>query len=194
MNLILNMLEWTQRTFEPMGSIGLFILAFMESSFFPIPPDLFLIAFSIAEPSYALYFAFICSLGSVMGGVFGYGIGMVGKKAILEKFFSAKKIIKVHKLYSKYGFWAVFIGGFTPIPYKLFTISAGAFFINFKKFILASTIGRSLRFFSEAILIMLYGETMLDFIRNNFNIATIIFVSVLLIILFVHKKYKKSQL
>lgn len=194
MNLIDFLLDWTHRTFEPLGSLGLFLVSFMEASFFPVPPDLLLIALSLADPSNALLFASIVVIGSVLGAAFGYLIGRIGEKAILERFVSPKKIIKVHKLYSKYDFWAVVIGGFTPLPFKVFTVSAGVFFIDFRKFVLACFIGRSLRFFSEAVLLMFYGEAIVDFLRTNFNILTVLFTLFLLLVFFLYKMSKRSKL
>lgn len=186
-------ISWTKSTFEPLGPLGLFILAFMESSFFPVPPDILLIILCVAEPEKALLFALICTLGSVIGGMFGYSIGYIGKETLLTKFFSGKKIAKVHRLFNKYEAWAVTIAAFTPIPYKVFTIAAGVFYVNFKKFVIASTIGRGLRFFTIATLIMFFGETITDIIQKYFNWVTIIIVIAAFLIYIIYMKYIKKK-
>lgn len=193
LNDVLNIsMNWTQKTLQPLGAPGLFILAFIESSFFPIPPDILLIFLSLAEPSKALFYAFICTAGSVLGGLFGYLIGYVGEKAILERFFDHKKIERIHNLYNKYEGWAVFIAGLTPIPYKLATISGGVFYINIKKFIIASVLSRGLRYFTISILIMIYGQKILDLLRNYFDMISIAAVIIAIMAFLIYKKLKKS--
>lgn len=188
-----SIITWTKNTFEPLGSLGLFILAFMESSFFPIPPDILLIVLCVAEPEKALFFAAICTLGSVIGGMLGYLIGYLGKETILTKFFSERKIAKVHRLFNKYEAWAITIAAFTPLPYKVFTIAAGVFYIDFKKFVIASAIGRGMRFFIIAIMIMFFGETIISIIEQYFNWVSILVVLIAVIIYFVYMKYFKKK-
>ncbi len=190
---ISSIISWTKNTFEPLGSLGLFILAFMESSFFPVPPDVLLLVLCVAEPEKALFFALVCTLGSVLGGMLGYLIGYIGKETILDRFFPKRKIRKVHNLFNKYEAWAVMIAGFTPIPYKVFTIAAGVFYVNFKKFVLASIIGRGARFFLEALLIMFFGKAIIHFIEDHFGWLTLIIAIGLLVIYVVYKKYIKKS-
>jgi membrane protein YqaA with SNARE-associated domain len=185
-------IEWTNRTFGALGSFGLFLVAFMESSFFPVPPDLLLIALALAEPDKALWFALIATIGSVLGGMFGYLIGYIGEHAVLSKMFSKAKIEKVHRLFNKYEFGAIFFAGFTPIPYKVFTISAGVFYINFKKFVLASFLSRGSRFFAEAIIVILIGQKMLDFFDKNFNLITIVVGILVIVGIYIYKKLKRT--
>lgn len=193
MGLFNGLVEWTNDVFGRLGSFGLFALAFMESSFFPIPPDVLLIAFSLAEPNKALWFALICTIGSVLGGMFGYLIGYIGEMAVLEKLVAKEKIEKVHRLFNKYEAWAILIAAFTPIPYKVFTIAAGVFYINFRVFVLTSIVGRGARFFLEAVLIMLYGAEIAGFIDRNFN-GTTILVTVILVILYIaYRRFKKKK-
>jgi len=193
MSLIAQLTDWTQRTFQPLGVTGLFLLAFIEASFFPIPPDILLVVFILASPANWAWFALICTLGSVLGGMFGYGIGYVGERVILERFFSHSKIEKVHKLFDRFGAWAVFISGFTPIPYKLFTVAAGVFYIDLKKFILASFLGRGLRYFLLAFLVAKYGNVIMDTIVQ-YEIPIII-VSLLLLFagFFLYRNHKKKK-
>lgn len=184
MHLINDIMEWMSATLAPLGAWGLFILAFTESSFNPIFVELLLFPLCLANPELSLWFALVATVGSVLGGAFGYGIGLFGKAAILDRFFSKKKIEKVHKMYDEHGSLSVFLGAFTPLPYKIFTISAGVFYISFPRFIVASIFGRGIRFFLEAFLIMMYGHTIIDFIDAYFNWISVA-VGVLLVLSYV---------
>lgn len=192
MGFFYSLTEWTENVLGPLGAWGLFILAFVESSFFPIPPDILLIILTMAKPELGLFYAAVCTLGSVLGGLFGYLIGYVGEHAVLEKFVSKNKIVRVHNLFNKYEAWAIFLAGFTPIPFKVFTISAGIFYLNVKKFIIASFLGRGLRFFIIAILIMQFGQKIVDFIDKYFNILGIIVLVLVVLGLVIYYK-KKSE-
>lgn len=171
--MISELVDWTQRTFEPLGAAGLFILAFIESSFFPIPPDLLLIVLCLGRPEFALLFALVCTIGSVLGGMFGYMIGRVAEDKLLVRFIKKRRIEQAHRMFERYGPFAVLVAAFTPIPYKVFTISAGLFYLDFKKFIIASFIGRGIRFLTVALLVMMWGRLMVDFIEKYFNVITI---------------------
>jgi membrane protein YqaA with SNARE-associated domain len=157
----------------------LFLLAFAESSFFPIPPDVLLITLGVASPERALWYGFVCSVGSVLGGIFGYGIGLYGGRPLLYRFFNTNRIHAVERLYDRYNAWATGIAGLTPIPYKVFTIAGGAFKINFKIFVLASTVSRSLRFMAEGALLYFFGASIRDFLFRWFNWLSIAFVVLL---------------
>lgn len=150
---------WTQSTFAPLGLWGLFVLSVIESIFFPVPPDILIIILTLQYPSHFWLIALIATIGSVIGGLIGYSIGYLGEKTILEKMFSKKKMEKIHKLFDRYGSGSVLIGAFTPLPYKIFTIGAGVFYINMRKFILASIIGRGGRFFLVAWSVYAYGDS-----------------------------------
>lgn len=184
-NLIRRIYDWILHWAEtPYGTPALFILAFTESSFFPIPPDVLLIALCLSITKRSFYFALICSIGSVLGGAFGYLIGLtfmdtIGMK-ILSIYGFQEQYQYVQHLYMKYDAWAVGIAGFTPIPYKVFTISAGAFKISFNVFIIASAVSRSLRFFLVAGLIYIFGTPIKIFIDKYFNILTIVFTLLLI--------------
>ncbi len=173
-------LSWAH---SPYGVPALFILAFAESSFFPIPPDVLLIALALSRPSKAFVFAAICSAGSVLGGIFGYIIGfylmeLIGAH-IIGLYGLEGKYEYIQELYRNYDAWAVGIAGFTPIPYKAFTITAGAFKINFPVFVAASFVSRSLRFFIVTFLIYKYGKPIKVFIERYFNILSLLFVLLL---------------
>ena len=169
----------------------LFLVSFVESSFFPIPPDVLLIAMVIAAPAGWFRLALICSIGSVLGGMFGYLIGyqfmdLIGNR-IVEFYHFQEKWEKIGVLYDKYDVWAVVVAGFTPLPYKVFTLSAGAFKINFSTFVLASAVSRSARFFLVAALLYKFGPPFKVLIEKYFNLFTIIFVFLLIFGFFVLK-------
>ena len=183
--MIKKIYDWVVRWAQtPYGSWALFILAFCESSFFPIPPDVLLIALAVAVPKKSLKYALICSAGSVLGGCLGYFIGWqfmtgIGNK-IIDIYGLTHKFDYIRDLYVTYDAWAVGIAGFTPIPYKLFTISAGAFGINFPVFIFASAISRSARFFIIGALIYYFGPSIQIFIEKYLNILSIAFTILLI--------------
>lgn len=139
----------------------LFILSFSESSFFPIPPDVMLLPMCMANHSRAWYFALITTVGSVLGGIFGYFIGSYSFDMI-EPFLNNRGYIESYLLavqwFEDWGFWAVFIAGFSPIPYKVFTIAAGTTFMPLIPFIIASVIGRGARFYLIAYLVKVFGN------------------------------------
>ena len=160
---------------SPYGPAALFAIAFAESSFFPVPPDVLLIPLSIANPPAALVFALVCTVGSVLGGILGHQVGMRGGRPIALKLFGEEKILLVQRLYQRYDVWAILIAAFTPIPYKVFTVSAGVFELNFGRFVLASAIGRGGRFFLVGGLIFAFGETVQQLISQYFELAVTLF-------------------
>lgn len=174
-------LSWAH---TPYGSIALFLLAFTESSFFPIPPDVLLIALAISIPLRSFRYAIVCSIGSLLGGIFGYLIGYMLMETIgyriIEFYHFEDNYEYIQHLYREYDAWAVGIAGFTPIPYKVFTITAGAFKIDFWVFSLVSAISRAARFFIVAGIIYYYGEGIKWFIDKYLNLLTIIFVIILI--------------
>lgn len=174
-------LSWAD---SPRAELYLFLLAFAESSFFPIPPDVLLIALALAAPTKAFRYAIICSVGSIMGGAFGYAIGVflfdsVGQPIINFYHFS-EQFENLRKMYAEYGFWIVFTAGFTPIPYKVFTIASGVFDIDFVQFMLASAVGRAGRFFLVATLIWKFGKPIREFIDKYLGWITLIFTVLLI--------------
>ena len=175
---------------------ALFILAFAESSFFPIPPDVLLIALAISIPTRAFYYALICSIGSVIGGGFGYLIGWQFYEVIgvpIINFYHGWEVFnKIEGMYNEHGLLAVLIAAFTPIPYKIFTIASGVFwrssFTDFLSFMGISLLGRSTRFFLVAGIIWYFGPTIKTFIEKYFELLTVAF-TVALILGFVAVKY-----
>jgi len=168
---------WAQ---SPSANIALFVIAFAESSFFPIPPDILLIAMALLRPEEAFILALICSAGSILGGIFGYFLGWLGGRPFLHRVFSEEKILMVKNAYEKYEVWAIAVAGFTPIPYKVFTLSAGTFEIPFKPFVAASAVSRSARFFLVGMAIYFWGEPVRIILEKYFNWFTLAFVVLLL--------------
>ncbi|MCH7733285.1 MAG: DedA family protein [Candidatus Marinimicrobia bacterium] len=192
MKTIRKLYDWVLHWAEtPYGPMALFILAFAESSFFPIPPDVLLIALALGVRKKSFSFALICSVASIAGGLFGYGIGHYlwwegsAYSGIAQFFFNnipgftEEIFMSIQKQYSDYGFMIIFTAGFTPIPYKIFTISAGAFDINLLLFVIASTASRTARFFLVAGLIWKFGKPIKAFIDKYFNLLTLIFTLLL---------------
>lgn len=202
MKLLRKLYDWVLHWAEtPYGQIALFILAFAESSFFPIPPDALLIALVLGATTKAFRFALNCTIASVLGALLGYTIGHFLWWTPSNEFtsiamfffnsipgFTEKLFFDVQKMYDQYDFWIVFTAGFTPIPYKVITISSGAFNINLPMFVFASVISRGARFFLVAFLIWKFGPQIRTFIDKYFNWLAIAF-TVLLIGGFVVIKY-----
>jgi len=138
-------------------------LSFAESSFFPIPPDVMLAPMSLAQPKRALWFATLTTLTSVIGGILGYLIGMLAFDLIepaLQESSYYEKYLQARAWFDEWGFVAIFIAGFSPIPYKVFTITAGVISMAFLPFVLASFVGRGARFYLVALLMAWGGEAM----------------------------------
>lgn len=171
-------LHWAD---TPQGPSALGVLSFAESSFFPIPPDPLLMALALGSPKRSLRFALITTVASVLGGILGYLLGAWGWQLVGPFFFeyvpgvTPEAFESVRALYDRYDFWAVFLAGLTPIPYKVFTLSSGVFAISFPIFAVASGLSRGLRFFVVAGLIYLYGEPIARFIDRYFNLLTWVF-------------------
>lgn len=175
------LLHWVESfAATPYGEWALFAIAFAESSFFPIPPDVLLIALCLGRPESSLWFALLCTLGSVTGGMLGYGIGFYGGRPLLKRLFHPQKIRAVESLYDRFNAWATGIAGLTPLPYKIFTIAGGVFAINFKVFVIASIAARALRFFAVAGLMYLYGAPVKAFIERYLNLLSVAFVVILI--------------
>ena len=156
---------------------ALFAIAFAESSFFPIPPDVLLIALALGNPLRGFTFAAICTAGSVLGGIAGYGSGILFADLahrMLGWFASPATIESVRQSFDRDTFVAIAIAGFTPIPYKVFTIAAGVFGVSFPIFVLASIVSRGARFHLEAILIRFYGDKAKRVLETRFEWITIV--------------------
>lgn len=207
--------EWVLHWAEtPYAVPALVILAFAESSFFPIPPDALLIVLCLGLTRKSFHYAAYCAVGSVLGGILGYYIGygaydFIGVR-IIEFYGLEEKMIWLAGRYTEIGVWALAVAGFTPVPYKLFTIATGIFdavangaaagsnlvglqveglkAMGLGKFVIVSSISRSTRFILVAALIFFFGDKIKSFVDKYFNLLSIIFM-ILLILGFVVIKY-----
>lgn len=174
-------LGWADR---PGGAWALFGIAFAESSFFPIPPDALLIPLVIGRPTRGLWFALVCTAGSVLGAVAGYMIGSflfasIGQ-AILDFYGATDHYVSLGQMFNENLWLTLGTAGFTPIPFKVFTIAAGAFAVAFLPFVVVSTVSRGARFFIVAGLLTVFGERIREFIEKYFNLLSILFVILLI--------------
>tara|TARA_Y100000996_G_scaffold412074_1_gene397389 strand:- start:1218 stop:1808 length:591 start_codon:yes stop_codon:yes gene_type:complete len=170
-------MEWTFLERFAESEWSLFILAsmsFVESVFSPIPPDPLLIAMGLLSTNQAIFFGVVCTLFSVLGAVFGYGLGKWFGKPLLSKMISESLIEKTEGFFNRYGVWAILIAAFTPIPYKVFAILSGVLQLDMKKFLIASLIGRGGRFITLGVLIAMFGDDVRDFLENEFQTITIL--------------------
>jgi len=180
-----NLYQWTLHwAATPYALPALCLVAFMESSFFPIPPDVLLMVMAMGQPRRGFQFAAVASIGSVLGGIAGYAIGWLLWNQVQNFFFhyvfSRELFEKVQHLYQDHAFWTVFTAGFTPIPYKVFTIAGGVCQISFSAFVLASVLSRSSRFFLTAAFFYLLGPSVSRFIDQYFNWLTVAFTILLI--------------
>lgn len=171
------MLSWSE---SPYAAAALFVLAFAESSFFPIPPDVLLMSLVLGKPEHGLYFAGITTAGSVLGGAFGYGLGWVGGRPLLVRWIGEQRVRRVHDVFQRYEAWAILAAGFTPIPYKVFTIGAGAFYVDFRTFMAASCLARGARFLLVAGALQVFGPAMKRLIEQYFDIFAVLFFILLI--------------
>jgi len=168
-------LSWAETKY---GALALFVLAFAESSFFPVPPDILLIALGVSKNKKSFKYAAICTAGSVIGGIFGYFLGYsfyeyVGS-FIIQTLNYQNYFDLVGQMYANNAFFAIFAAALTPIPYKVFTIAAGVWHIDLIILIIASILGRGLRFFLVAALLFYFGKKIKTLIDKYFNIAVTI--------------------
>jgi membrane protein YqaA with SNARE-associated domain len=176
MDILRDLVAWTTSwATTPYGGVALLAIAVAESSFFPVPPDVLMIPLALAQTTKALFFAAVATAGSTLGGILGFFIGVKGGRPLLQRIFKPEKIALVQNHYRRYDVWAVGLAGFTPIPYKLFSISAGALGLDFKRFVLASIVGRGGRFFLVGLVIMIFGESVKAFLDTYFDLAVTAF-------------------
>lgn len=159
------------------------ILSFLESSLFPIPPDVMLIPMVLAARERAWIIAGVCTVASVLGGIAGYGIGVflldqIGNP-ILRFYNYDVRFLEFQKVYNDWGAWAVFFAGVTPFPYKVITILSGATQLDFFIFSIASLFARGLRFFSISALLYFFGERIREFIEERLGLVFGLFVVLL---------------
>ncbi len=191
--------EWMyQLAGSPWAVWWLFGLSFAESSFFPLPPDILLIAMgltksAVANPSLNFVYAAVCSVASVLGGMLGYAIGYYGGRPLATRMFKPKRVETVERLYAKWDIWAVAIAGFTPIPYKVFTITTGVLKAGFVRFIIASAASRSARFFMVATLLYFFNKQAEQILKKHIGPATLVLVIAALLGVFAIKFMSKRK-
>ena len=181
-NPIRKIYNWTLSLAErKFSGLWLGLLSFAEASFFPIPPDVLLIPLCLGKMKKAFKFAFICSIASVLGGIAGYVIGAYAWDELSRFFFeyipgfTPEKFDQLKAWYEEWGWPLVFIAGFSPIPYKIFTVASGVLGMALWPFILASAVSRSARFFLVAFLLAKFGEPMKEKIDKHFNLLALLF-------------------
>jgi membrane protein YqaA with SNARE-associated domain len=180
---------WLEESLLPFGGIGLMLLAICDSSFFSLPEinDILVMTFSIRQPDQMVVFAGLTTLGSVIGCAMLYGVGRSSGAAFLRrrvrKDMPAERMEKIRGWYEKYGMLAVIVPSLLPppTPFKVFVLSAGTFGISWPKFLAAVAIGRSIRYFSQGILAVMYGEAAIQFAQVNYPVIGVV-VSVLIVI------------
>jgi len=165
--------EWLRSFLLPYGGFGLMILAVFDSSFLSLPEvnDLLLMTFSIQDPAGMVKFASLTTLGSVIGCSLLYAIGRKGGEAFLRKTFADERLARVQRWYQRHGVLAVIVPSLLPppTPFKIFVLSAGTFGISWPKFLTAVVLGRSIRYFSEGILAVIYGAAAIQFVQRNYG-------------------------
>ncbi len=183
-----NVLKWAEHKY----SIYLLaVVSFLEASFFPIPPDPVLLTMCLGRPKRSLWYALICSIFSVLGAILGYFIGLYLWSSVHEFFFeylfSESAFNYVGDLYHQNSFLAILTAAFTPIPFKVFTITAGVFKISLYDLVIASAVGRSARFFIEGGLFFFFGRRIKIFIENYFNLITILLTLLIIAVVVIYK-------
>lgn len=177
--------DWTMTQAAGRHAVpALGVVSFVESSFFPIPPDVMLIPMVLARPDRAWYIATVCTVTSVLGGVFGYAIGYylfeaIGKP-VVDFYHLQDAFDNYQKMFAEWGLWIILIKGLTPIPYKLITIASGVAQFDFLVFMLASIATRGLRFFAIAALLWKYGPPIREFIDKRLSLIGYAFLALLI--------------
>lgn len=186
-HLIRRLYDWVLELADhPHAQPALFFIAFAEATVFPIPPDVLLLAMAVAAPTKALRFALICTVGSVAGGIVGYliGWGLWGQiDALFYQYipgFSEEKFAVMAQKFADNTFLTIFTAGFTPIPFKIFTVTAGAALVPFMAFLIGAALSRALRFFILSGLIRLFGASIKQWIDRYFNLLTIVGTALLI--------------
>jgi membrane protein YqaA with SNARE-associated domain len=184
--LLRRLYHWTlalaERSFAPWALGG---VSFAESSFFPIPPDVMLIPMCLARPSRAFWYATICTVASVVGGIVGYAIGYllfdtVGR-FLINLYGYAGQLEYFKTAYDQYGHWIIMIAGFTPFPYKVVTIASGFVKYDLLLFVILSVLTRGARFYLVALLLYLWGDWARDFIERRFELLTVVFAALFIV-------------
>ena len=185
MNSLKRLYNWTlDKANHKNAKWYLSLISFAESSFFPIPPDILLIPMALASKTKAIFYAFICTFSSVLGGILGYAIGYYFYNTVgiyIVEFYHLENSFSIFEnYYNEFGMLIVLGAGITPFPYKFITIASGVFGLNIFLFIFVSIIGRGFRFYLIAILLYFFGEKIKLIIDRYFNVLTIVFFILLI--------------
>lgn len=177
--------DWTMRQAAGRHALpALGVVSFVESSFFPIPPDVMLIPMVLARPERAWLIATVCTVTSVLGGVLGYAIGYflfeTFGKMIIDFYNLGHAFDAYQEMFAEWGLWIILIKGLTPIPYKLITIASGVAKFDFLVFMLASIVTRGVRFYAVAALLWKYGPPIREFIDKRLSLLGYIFLALLI--------------
>jgi membrane protein DedA with SNARE-associated domain len=188
---------WLRNTLLPYGGFGLMVLAMCDSSFLSLPEvnDLLLMTFAINEPGSMVKFAFLTMVGSVIGCALLYAVGRKGGEAFLRKTFADERLARVQSWYQRHGVLAIIVPSLLPppTPFKIFVLSAGTFGISWPKFLTAVVIGRSIRYFSEGILAVMYGPAAIQFVQKNYGKLGLIFAVVVIVCAIVYFSFAKRR-
>lgn len=168
---------------RPSASWALAGVSFAESSFFPVPPDVMLVPMCVARPDRAWWYALVCTIASVVGGLFGYAIGALLYESVglflIQLYGYGQKVDAFQQAYAQYGHWIILIKGLTPIPFKVVTITSGFAHYSLFWFIVLSLITRGARFFLVAALLYWIGPAARTFIEERLGLVTAIFAIVI---------------
>ncbi len=180
-SIVEDLLGLADEYFLPWGPFGLLVVSFIEAIFFPVPPDVVLIPLVLLDPKNGLLYGALTTLTSVAGAVVGYYVGLRGGRPLMKRFVGDKNLVRVEAFYQRYGVLAVGLAAFTPIPFKVFTLTAGIFRLrDMRGYVLASLAGRAARFVPESLLLMLYGRSILEYLASQFEFFTIMAAAVFL--------------
>lgn len=170
--------EWAE---SPFAVLALALFTFVEAIFLPLPPEPLLIVLALMHPQFGLALGVLCTAASVSGGVVGYIVGKRGGRPLLVRLFGHERLAPVDRLYRRFGPWAVLAAALSPIPYKLCTLSAGTFGVSLRHFVLASLLGRGLRYIPIGLLITLFGEAFQPYLRDYLEFMVIVAVVLLVV-------------
>lgn len=195
MNLLKSLYNWVLEWANHRYAVpALFILAFLESSFFPIPPDVLLIAMALSKPALSLWYASICTMGSVSGAWLGYLIGFAFWQLLGPYFFeyvpgfTQESFANICQSYEQNSYLIIFTAAFTPVPYKVFTVTAGVSQISIIPFTIASIAGRGGRFFLVGIVLRRFGPSAKVYLEKYLNVLTLLLVIVYILAFYVIPK------
>ena len=155
------------------AAVALALSSFSDSVFSPVPPDVLLIGIGVRQPESAVWLALLATASSVAGAVVGYWLGRTVGRPLLNRLVSPEKVSRAEGMFNRYGVWAVLVAALTPLPYKVFAILAGVLRLDLRAFVVVSLIGRGARLLALGVLLYFYGESVEQFIDDNFQLVTI---------------------